>query len=214
MVPYSNYALSSIGYICIIIYIMDLNGKLLYTKSTLESLEVKSLWRHFQSHKVVLPFFLIPRTSNIIVYSDRSGKPSPVNKTTEETISRITKFLNDIYQNSQATIHPTYFHPTLSWKKIFEQYCFDNPNHYVNFYIFKREIEKCSVKIYLLKKDTCSQSGQNNAKLSGELTKERMNVVVYSEIHKSSESKSRLFLFLKVHTPITSYTPSFSEYVQ
>ena len=137
------------------------------------------------------------KNKHSIVSPDKRGKSIPVNKTNEETISRITKFLNDIpkFTSHYSSSERLYFHPTLTWKKIFEQYCLENPNHCVSFYIFKREIEKYNVKIYLPKKDTCSQCDQNNAKLKGELSEEeRRNVIASSEMHKKRAEYARKIL--------------------
>ena len=138
--------------------------------------------------------YLMNRKANLcessIVLPDKRGRHVPGNKKYPQgTIDAISDFLNKIpkYTSHHSFSNKVYFHPTLSWKKLHEEFCKQNTDLEVSFNLFKSEADKYNVKIYIPKKDTCSYCDLYNVKLKGPFSpEERASLLEESINHKNS----------------------------
>ena len=94
--------------------------------------------------------YLIEKKSNSSVVSpDKRGRSAPGNKISDATLSTIKYFLNAIpkYISHYSISIRMYFHPTLTWKKMYEEYSLTNPNHSVSVYIQtgNREVQRSNM---------------------------------------------------------------------
>ena len=100
--------------------------------------------------------YLIEKKNNSgVVSPDQRGRAPPKNKVPDETISILKSFLHGIpkYTCDDSDSDSIYFPPTLTWKKLLDDYCSAYPEHSVSMFIFMREIKKYNMQIYLPKKD-------------------------------------------------------------
>ena len=76
-----------------------------------------------------------------------------IKKHTQGTIDSISDFLNKIpkYTSHYSFSNRVYFPPTLSRKKLFEEFCKENTDLQVCYKLFILEADKYNVKIYIPK---------------------------------------------------------------
>ena len=88
-----------------------------------------------------------------IVSPGKRGRHVPENKKnilkSQGTIDAITNFLNKIpkYTSHYSFSNRVYFHLTLSWKKLYEEFFKQNTDLQVGYKLFKSEADKYNVKI-------------------------------------------------------------------
>lgn len=120
---------------------------------------------------------------NSLISPDKRGKHVPSTKLTEETLSKVTEFLDSIpkYRSHYCTNNKLYFHPQASQQKLFSYFKELNPNTKISIFKFSEIFKKYNVKIYVPKKDTCARCDEFNSKLK--------SVASASEIEQINEAK-------------------------
>ena len=99
-------------------------------------------------------YILEKKSRSGVCSPDRRGKSEPANKTSFEAINEIFEFIQKIpiFKSHYSNSNNVYFHPDLSYPKLYDLYMKENPSHKVSFIIFKRELRKLNISFYVPKK--------------------------------------------------------------
>ena len=123
-----------------------------------------------------------------LVSPDKRGKNlPPANKISDETIKIVQEFIKNVpkYVSHYSNSGKQYFHPSLTWKDLHNEYIQKCPAFPVGFSVFMKEVKRFNVSIYVPKTDTCSTCDSINAKLKSKLT-------LQQRIDTQEESKKHL----------------------